>query len=76
MPPAPFVSFSWGVYQFEKDFTQLHWCLRKLHFMRPGGAGKSLHFSAEFFGITMSYHPKLSMIIIQKTGLPIEATLS
>jgi len=47
-----------------------------MSFVRPGCAGESLRFSAEFFGITMSYHPKVSMIIIQKTGLPIEATLS
>ena len=37
-----------------------------MSFVRPGWAGKSLRFSAEFFGITMSYHPKVSMIIIQK----------
>jgi hypothetical protein len=37
-----------------------------MSFVRPGWAGESLRFSAEFFGITMSYHPKVSMIIIQK----------
>jgi hypothetical protein len=48
--------------------------LRKLHNVLY--ATRGLRFSAEFFDITMSYHPKVSMIIIQKTGQPIEAILS